>query len=61
MTGVKLFNHISSMTRINQSELRIMINKKEIYPDRNALLGWKKDCVINLKARLLGGKSGEGR
>ena len=46
------------MTRINPSELRIIIDKKEIYPSREILPRLEKDCVINIRTRLLGGGHG---
>ena len=49
------------MMFINQSEIRIMINKNEVYPTQELLIGWKNECVVNIKARLLGGKSNEVR
>ena len=38
-----------------------MINKNEVYPTQDLLIGWKNECVVNIKARLLGGKSNEVR
>ena len=61
MTGKDLFTHINSLTSLKPSELRIVIDKKEIYPNRELLGGWKKDSVINLKVRLLGGCQAEKR
>ena len=55
LTGLELFEYISLMTSINTSELRIVIDKKEIYPNREILPGLVKDCVINVRTRLLGG------
>ena len=58
MTGKELFNIVSSMTHINPSTLRIVIDSKEIYPNRELLVGWKENCVVNLKLRILGGGQG---
>lgn len=55
LTGRDLFKFVSTMTRINPDVLRIIIGNKEIYPNREILNGMKKDCLINLKLRLLGG------
>ena len=55
MTGKELFNYVNTMTHIDPAVLRIVIGKKEIYPNREILKGWSKNCIINLKLRLLGG------
>ena len=44
---------------INSDELRIMIEGKEVYPRREKMIKLKKDCVINLRLRLLGGGQDE--
>ena len=55
MTGKDLYTYINSLTSMNPSEVRIVIDKKEIYPNLELLEGWRKDCVISIKARLRGG------
>ena len=44
------------MTHIDPAALRIVINRKEIYPNREILRRWMENCcIINLKLKLLGG------
>ena len=44
------------MTHIDLAVLRIVINRKEIYPNREILRSTIKNCcIINLKLKLLGG------
>ena len=59
MTGIELFNKISAMTHIDPSDLRIVIDSKEIHPNREILTRWKRNCVIIVKLKLLGGCRGE--
>ena len=55
MTGRELFDKISLQTQIDPAELRIVIDNQEIHPSREPLKGWKRNCVINVRLKLLGG------
>ena len=55
MTGKELFEKVSQLMKIDPSILRIVVEGKEIYPNRAWIVSQAELVVVNLKLRLLGG------
>ena len=55
-TGIDLYKKLQTILNCKMNDIRVVIGKQEVYPNEEMIRMDEQDiCVINIRARLLGG------